>query len=86
MCEYTGESLDRRESRVCSGPVEVVVGARGLKVGWIHMEQDTACVSIAQGKEQDAVKSGANCDDEEITSQEGLHPMAYHDWEKQSTV
>jgi len=86
--ECTEESPDRRESRVRFGPVEVKqvkvdVGARGLELSWINVEQETACVSIAQGKEQDAVKSGADCDDEQAASQEGLHPMAHHDdWER----
>lgn len=48
LCERTGESLDRRESRVRFGSVvgveqvKVDVGARGLKLGWINTEQDTA--------------------------------------------
>ena len=57
-------SLDRRESRVCFGPVgigieqvKVDVGARGLKLGWVNMEQDTACKSVPQGKEQDASRA-----------------------------
>ena len=87
MRECTGESPDRRGSRARFGPVEVKqvkvdVGARGLELGWINMEQETTCVSIAQGKEQDAVKSGADCDDEQAVSQEGIHPMAHHEWER----
>ena len=58
-----GESVSLVPLRVKAGQ-SVHVGTRGLELGWIDMEQETACVSMTQGKEQD---DGANCDDEWTT-------------------